>query len=561
MRLSCPRRPTNRIGWVLCGITLGMGASQLASAYARYALITEAGRWPLGDAAAWISTWAFFPVVVLVLALVVLYPTGRPSRFGKWVLLAFIAVASLTWSFMRSDPARCRETLRPSPVGIPGTGPMLDSATEWLGNLLAVIALVAIVDVFQRFRSSNGVERLQFRWFFIAIAMFPILFLASGLLEEFVIGVDGFDPVVVALTLWGNGTAAAIGIAITRHGLYEIDRVVSRTVSYAVVVGLLTAVFFGLITLLTLVLPAGSDLATAASTLAVAALFNPVRRRTQVLVDRRFNRSRYDAQTGHGHLCRLAARPGGDRGGHRRLGWCGQRNHAAGIGVGLGEAMRVVAQLGGRRMDGPHDRGGCGMAGALLGKHRLDGRHPRCSRLRGRGGCDSDHQGAVQLGRPPVTDGRLLLGDLPLRKRLRRRLARKPRTAARCLCARLGRGMDRSVPRDRRQHDGPRLSHWEALRMVAAGVARTGGSLSSHLHRSGVALGAPSRDAGEHGSGERGSRLPPYRRRVHHRLRLGNPRHAVGGGPFPWRWLRRTPADQVAAGGHQPLRPGLRRRR
>ena len=291
------RRPTNRIGWVLCGITLGMGASQLASAYARYALITEAGRWPLGDAAAWISTWAFFPVLVLVLALVVLYPTGRSSPFGKWILLAFIAVASLDMVVYAVRPGPVQGDTPPvNPIGIPGTGPMLDSATEWLGNLLAVIALVAIVDVFQRFRSSNGVERLQFRWFFIAIAMFPILFLASGLLEEFVIGADGFDPVVVALTLWGNGTAAAIGIAITRHGLYEIDRVVSRTVSYAVVVGLLTAVFFGLITLLTLVLPAGSDLATAASTLAVAALFNPVRRRTQILVDRRFNRSRYDTQ-------------------------------------------------------------------------------------------------------------------------------------------------------------------------------------------------------------------------------------------------------------------------
>ena len=119
---------------------------------------------------------------------------------------------------------------------------------------------------------------------------------ASELLEEFVVGVDGFDPVVVALAVWGNGTAAAIGIAITRHGLYEIDRLVSRTVTYAVVVGLLTAVFFGMITLLTLVLPAESDLATAASTLAVAALFNPVRRRMQAVVDHRFNRSRYDAQ-------------------------------------------------------------------------------------------------------------------------------------------------------------------------------------------------------------------------------------------------------------------------
>jgi len=88
----------------------------------------------------------------------------------------------------------------------------------------------------------------------------------------------------------------SIGVAVLRYHLYEIDRIVSRTVSYAVVVGVLAVVFFGVVTVLTSLLPAESDLAVAGSTLAVAALFNPVRRRVQAWVDRRFNRSRYDAQ-------------------------------------------------------------------------------------------------------------------------------------------------------------------------------------------------------------------------------------------------------------------------
>ena len=84
-----------------------------------------------------------------------------------------------------------------------------------------MIALVAVVDLVIRFRRSAGVERLQFRWFVLAVAAFPVMFFATGLVEEFILGVEGFDPVVVAFALWGNGTAAAIGIAITRHGLYR----------------------------------------------------------------------------------------------------------------------------------------------------------------------------------------------------------------------------------------------------------------------------------------------------------------------------------------------------
>ncbi|MEX1125066.1 MAG: hypothetical protein WEE53_05320, partial [Acidimicrobiia bacterium] len=150
--------------------------------------------------------------------------------------------------------------------------------------------LAAIVSLVMRWKGARGVERLQLRWLVPSFAV-----LGAGLLAEF----GGFQGSLAGNVLLPAGAIlvpVAIGFAILRYRLYEIDRIISRTVSYAVVVGLLGLVFFGVVTVLTSLLPAESDLAVAGSTLAVAALFNPVRRRVQGWVDRRFNRSRYDAQ-------------------------------------------------------------------------------------------------------------------------------------------------------------------------------------------------------------------------------------------------------------------------
>jgi hypothetical protein len=183
-----------------------------------------------------------------------------------------------------------------NPIGIAGAGPVLDPAVATLGELMAVLFVIGLVDLFLRFRRSSGVERQQFRWFLLSFGAFPILFLLANVLEEAVSGLGGFDPTLIVFPLWGLGTAWALAVAITRHGLYEIDRIVSRTVTYSLVVGLLAAMFFGTVTALTAFLDVESDLVVAASTLAVAALFNPLRRRVQGWVDRRFNRSRYDSQ-------------------------------------------------------------------------------------------------------------------------------------------------------------------------------------------------------------------------------------------------------------------------
>ncbi|MGH8948540.1 MAG: hypothetical protein ACRDXF_06725, partial [Acidimicrobiia bacterium] len=229
-------RPGNRIGWLMCGITFGVGVDILAVEYSRFALVTEPGRWPLGESAAWVATWGFLPVVALVVALVLLYPSGTPSRLGRWVLRAFLFVISIEALVYAIRPGPVQGDTPPdNPLGIPGARPVMDPAIEWLGTLLVAITIVAVLDAVLRFRRSSGVERLQFRWFVLAIVAFPIMFLAGNFLEGAVVGIEGFDPVVVMFALWGNGTAAAIGVAITRHGLYEIDRVISRTVGYVLV--------------------------------------------------------------------------------------------------------------------------------------------------------------------------------------------------------------------------------------------------------------------------------------------------------------------------------------
>jgi hypothetical protein len=292
------RQPRNRIGWILCWITLQVGLSVFLPAYARYGLETVTTDLPLASIAAWLGTWFFLPVTILVVSLVVLFPTGRAeTALGRWALRAFIAVASVEMIAYALRPGPIEGDTPPNnPLGVPSTEPFFDPVIETLGLLLAFIAVLAAIDLVVRFRRSTGVERLQFRWFALAIAAFPIMFVTAIFLEETVLGYEGVDPVVFVIALWGNGAAAAIGVAVTRHGLYEIDRFVSRTVTYAVVAIVLAAVFATVVVGIQLFLPQSNDLAVAASTLAGAALFSPLRRRVQATVDRRFNRRRYDAE-------------------------------------------------------------------------------------------------------------------------------------------------------------------------------------------------------------------------------------------------------------------------
>jgi hypothetical protein len=237
-------------------------------------------------------------IVQFVSAFVLLplwFPTGSPPGGGwAWVgrvAMVLAGVAFLSFALADEVCVRFDQTgACAEPVAVPwgiegfaGLEPVL---------LVAMfMAVPAIVALFIRLRRSTGIERQQLKWFLLAATA-----LALSLISSF----DNFgleqavNDAISAVTL--SALWVAIAVAIVRYRLFEIDRIVSRTVTYLVVVVLLGGVFVGVVTLVSSLLPAESDLAVAASTLAVAALFNPVRRRVQVSIDRRFNRARYDVQ-------------------------------------------------------------------------------------------------------------------------------------------------------------------------------------------------------------------------------------------------------------------------
>ncbi len=296
--LLASTRPSNRIGWTLCGITFSLGLVVFAGSYGRYALVTQPGSVPFGRLAAWLTAWTFVVPVTLAVVLVLLYPTGSATtRLGRFLTRAFLSVAALDMISFGLRPGPVEGDTPPyNPLGIPGAEQFLNPIISFLGTVLALLAVVAVLDLFVRFRRSRGIERQQFRWFLTTVGTFPILFLLANVVEGQVVGAGGIDPTVVVFPLWGNGTAAAIAIAVTRHGLYEIDRIISRTVSYGLVTAVLVVLYLGAVFVLRNLLPLEGELAVAGSTLLVAALFNPLRRRIQTAVDRRFNRSRFDAQ-------------------------------------------------------------------------------------------------------------------------------------------------------------------------------------------------------------------------------------------------------------------------
>ena len=164
--------------------------------------------------------------------------------------------------------------------------PLIDAGfiTGFLSAIPATLSVVA------RFRHAGFVERQQIKWLLAATSLFVVVYAFAAMSD------DSNETFWWILSFALLAIPLAILFAVLRYGLYEIDRLVSRSVSYAIVVGLLAAVFFGTVTLLTSILSSDSDLVTAVATLLVAGLFNPVRRKVQSWVDHRFNRSRYDAQ-------------------------------------------------------------------------------------------------------------------------------------------------------------------------------------------------------------------------------------------------------------------------
>ena len=279
------RRPENRIGWLFLVAGLGLGLSGFSNQYALHALVAVPGSLPAGRAFGWLFNAIWMIPVATLAFLLLLFPTGH-LRSRRWRLAAWfigVAFALITvWLLIVATQWWAHPFIPSSQVT--GLTALLFPIT---GLLISAALLVSVAALVVRFAKSSGEERLQLKWCATAALLLIIVFVASIWLNSAAVNVLQSLAFLCLYT--------AIAIAVLKYRLYDIDRIISRTLAYAIVTGLLVGVYAGLVLLATQVFRFHTPVAVAASTLAAAALFNPLRRRVQQVVDRRFNRARYDA--------------------------------------------------------------------------------------------------------------------------------------------------------------------------------------------------------------------------------------------------------------------------
>jgi hypothetical protein len=312
--LIASHRPANPIGWIFCAAALFQGLSNSGYEYATYALITRPGSLPLGAEASWLGQWIWAPGLGLILVfLPLLFPDGRPlSR--RWRPVAWLGGLSIGLAVGSSTvilwPERGLELVRPEGPAEEGTSHALFVVVEFIAFPMMLLAgLGAVISLFVRFHRARGDERQQIKWFastsaltFGFVFVFEVLVNAEGRL---------LGALFAALSLLVvPAIPVATGIAIFKYRLYDIDRLINRALVYAVLTASLVLIYLGGVVSLQYAFRAitggESQLAIVASTLAIAALFTPLRRGIQAVIDRRFYRSRYDAaRTLEGYSARL----------------------------------------------------------------------------------------------------------------------------------------------------------------------------------------------------------------------------------------------------------------
>jgi hypothetical protein len=293
--LIVAHRPSNAIGWIFSASALLAFTGQLAGQYAIYAYVTRPGSLPGATLAAWYGSWPWFLVLALTLVFIpLLFPTGRllSPRWGPvaWLAGAATAVWTALTSFRTELEAAPGQVIT-NPIAVEAVGnPEEGPVGPVLLSLLVVLAAAAFGSLVLRFRRSRGEERQQLKWFTYAGALLPL-----AVVSDFLPGPVG-DLLLAVLVVF---LPVATGIAILRHRLYDIDRLINRTLVYGLLTALLGAVYAGLVLVLGQlfggIATEPPSWAVAGATLAVAALFQPARRRIQQAVDGRFNRRKYNA--------------------------------------------------------------------------------------------------------------------------------------------------------------------------------------------------------------------------------------------------------------------------
>jgi hypothetical protein len=291
--------PENPIGWLFCAIGLLWAVIHFIGEYAIYSLLAAPGSLPAGELASWVYTWPWVLGLGLIVFLGLLFPNGRlPSARWRWFARISAILTLVGMALAAFSPGAIVVGLPAihNPLGIEG----LPNAYKSVQVLMLVLIAVAVASLLMRRLYARGVERQQTKWFTYAAAV-----AASGAILNFIIS-EPLDLVWLgrvghALVLIGlAGMPIAMGIAITRYRLYEIDLIINRTLVYAALTAALVTLYFGGIVVLqrafVILIGQQSTLAVVASTLLIAALFTPLRRRIQSFIDRHFYRSKYDAR-------------------------------------------------------------------------------------------------------------------------------------------------------------------------------------------------------------------------------------------------------------------------
>src|SRR5215211_5812878 len=294
------RLPANPVGWLFCAAACTIAVAYLSAEYAIYTLVARPDSLPIGEALAWLAFWVWIPSIGCIVLSVLLFPNGRlPSPRWRWLvwLSVSLTIAGAIWVALSPGVIGNLGFIR-NPLGIEG----LPRGYKPVQTIMSALLLVAAVSTLGlRLLRTRGIERQQIKWpAFIAVVAAGGSVIQDTAISE-TIGLRwlewaGYVVVIAALVCF----PISIGIAIVRYRLYEIDTLINRALVYALLTAILAAVYFGAVVLLQRVFVAltgqQSTLAVVASTLLIAALFTPLRRRIQSFIDRRFYRRKYDAR-------------------------------------------------------------------------------------------------------------------------------------------------------------------------------------------------------------------------------------------------------------------------
>ena len=289
--LIVSRRPTNRIGWLLCTEGVANGVAALAAQYARYTLQTDPGALPGGVWTAWVGSWSWVPGLGLLAFLLLLFPDGRllSPRWRRvawlavsWIIVQVVLIALRPGPLLSTDPVTGGVPAA-NPIGLEGGQAIGALASLWI-PLLAVVWVGSLASLAVRFRRATGRQRDQLKWFLYAAALLAAVYLASLPLR----GMDAVRPWVAGLVLVaGAFVPVSVGIAILKHRLYDIDRLISRTLAFGVLWLLITFSYVSLAAALGIV--AGGRLPVEIAvgcTIVATVLFQPARRGLERMADR-----------------------------------------------------------------------------------------------------------------------------------------------------------------------------------------------------------------------------------------------------------------------------------